>query len=729
MSLVRDLRVRPNLLYVASGWSTLVTDVHGRLTGADPQGFYAENTRLLAREHLTINGREPVAFSTANVGAHAQLSYAELAGDDALPSRAAYLMVERYLGEGLRTRLTVLSYAVEPLTLALCLEFATDFADIDEAESRVRRVHGEVETQWDPDACELWFRYAHPQLDRAVAIRFETGAPVRQADGQLAVDLVVAPRGSAVVEFVAEPVFDGRRLPAPRAIYSEPGDAAARARAVLVKEFTRLRSTNLDVAASWQTAVADLAALPLGEPPGPAAPFAGLPLYQQIFGRDSLTVSWQALLAGPTMMRDSLRLNAAHVGQRIDDWRDEEPGKLLHQARRGPLSLLGRDPLEHYYGDWATAPDFLVFLGQYWAWTADLSTVRELLPAARRVVDWVDRYGDLDRDGFLEYHCRSSGGVKNQGWKDSDTAIVDEHGHVVDNPIAPSELQAYWYAALRHGALAFAAVGDRAYAAGLVARATALRRRFHAAYWMPEQGCYAMALGPDKRQVRSVNSNDGHLLAAGIVPVRLAHTVARRLFAPDMFSGWGVRTLSADHSAYDPFSYHRGSVWPVEAGTTALGLARYGCWDQLHRLAEATFAAASLFEGHRLPEVLSGLPRDDAHPHPGIYPNSCSPQAWSASAVITLVQALLALRPVAPLRTLIVDPHLPDWLPDLHLEGIELGDATFDLTIRRRRHGRASVRTRGDRVLVVRQPTVQARLAARRASGRSSVLGYDKTKV
>jgi glycogen debranching enzyme len=246
---------------------------------------------------------------------------------------------------------------------------------------------------------------------------------------------------------------------------------------------------------------------------------------------------------------------------------------------------------------------------------------------------------------------------------------------------------------------------------------------------MPEQGCYAMALGPDKRQVRSVNSNDGHLLAAGIVPVRVAHTVARRLFAPDMFSGWGVRTLSADHSTYDPFSYHRGSVWPVEAGTTAVGLARYGCWDQLHRLAKATFAAASLFEGHRLPEVLSGLPRDDAHPHPGIYPNSCSPQAWSASAVVTLVQALLALRPVASLRTVIVDPHLPEWLPDLHLEGIQLGDATFDLTIRRGRHGRVSVRTRGDRVLVVRQPTVQARLAARRAAPHTSVLRNDETEV
>jgi glycogen debranching enzyme len=282
----------------------------------------------------------------------------------------------------------------------------------------------------------------------------------------------------------------------------------------------------------------------------------------------------------------------------------------------------------------------------------------------------------------------------------------------VDNPIASSELQGYWYAALRHGALAFAAAGDRAYAVQLAGRAARLRRRFHPAYWMPDHGCYALALDAEKRQVRSVNSNDGHLLAAGIVPVGVGHTVAQRLMAPDMFSGWGVRTMSAEHPAYNPFSYHRGSVWPVEAGTIGLGLARYGCYEELHRLAEATFAQAALFEGHRLPEVLSGLPRDEDRPHPGIYPRSCSPQAWSASAIVALVQALLVLRPAAPMHAVVLDPHLPAFLPDVELEGVQVGKATFDLLVRRRRHDRVSVRTRGDRITVVRQPTWQARLAA-----------------
>ncbi|MDO3705012.1 glycogen debranching N-terminal domain-containing protein [Micromonospora sp. C28SCA-DRY-2] len=714
MRTVRNLRVRPDLLYLASGWSTLVTDVRGRIRGTGPQGFFARNTRVLSLERITVDGREPVPFSTANVRGHAQLSYAELGDGETLPARVAYLLVERFVGEGLRTRLTVASYAGQPLELRLRIHLAADFADTSEAETGHRVQVGEVDTAWDAAGQELCLRYRCHGLDRAVAIRATGDGPVRYADGEFVVDLAVPPRERRRVDLLVEPVFEGRRLAAPPPTFADPDDAAARARTRLAAELTRLTSANFDVTAAWRCAVGDLAVLPLGEPDGPTAPIAGLPIYQEIFGRDTMTASWQALLAGPTMLADSLRLNAHHLGRRVDDWRDEEPGKPLHESRSGPVSVLGLDPFAHYHGDWSTAPDFLVFLGQYYAWTGDLDTVRELLPTARRALSWIDRFGDLDHDGFLEYHCRSRAGLKNQGWKDSDTAIVDEHGRVVPNPIATSELQAYWYAALRHAAVAFAATGHPRLGAALVRRAAALRRRFHRAYWLPDRGCYAMALGPDGRPVRSVNSNDGHLLATGIVPARIARTVADRLLAPDMFSGWGIRTLSADHPAYNPFSYHRGSVWPVEAGTIGLGLARYGCWQHLHRLAEGMFAAAALFDEHRLPEVLSGLPRDDAHPYPGVYPASCSPQAWSASSVVALIQALLALRPAAPLRTIFVDPHLPEWLPELTLEGVRVGRRTVDLTVRRRRGGRTSLRARGDRIAVVRRPTSQAVAARRR---------------
>lgn len=711
MTRVRGVRVRPDVLYVSSGWNVLITDVHGRIAGVGPQGFFARNTRVLNLERITVDGQEPRWFSTAKVGAHAQVCFAKLVDGETLPRRGAYLMLERFLGEGLRTRLQVQSYSDTEHRFRLGVEVDADFADTEEAERGQRQQVAEVTQAWDDGARRLRFDYAHPDLDLAVEITVETEAEVSRDGRMLMVDVVVPPGQAVTVELVTRPIADGVTRSAPPAAFAEPDDSAAQARATLHDELARLSSSNLDVASAWHAAVRDLADLALGEPPGPTAPVAGLPIYQQIFGRDTLTTGWQAMLAGPTMLRDALVLNAAHVGREVDDWRDEEPGKMVHQARHGPLSRLGIDPFTAYYGDWSTSPDFLIFLGQYLAWTNDVTTVRTLLPSARQALQWLERYADLDGDGFIEYETRSRKGVKNQGWKDSDTAIVGHDGAQVENPIASSELQGYHYAALRYAALVFAALGDRLHAADLVSRAARLRRRFHREFWMPEHGCYALALGPDKRQVQSVNSNDGQLLATGIVPSRYAHVVARRMLAPDMFSGWGMRTLSADHPAYDPFSYHRGSVWPVEAGTLAIGLARYGCWRELHRLAEATFTAASMFEGHRLPEVLSGLPRDDAHPFPGIYPQSCSPQAWSSSAIIAMIQSLLILRPVAPLRTILVDPHLPPWLPDLTLEGVRLGDATFDLIVRRNRRGGASVTARGDRITVVQQPTAQARRA------------------
>jgi glycogen debranching enzyme len=712
----RDARVRADQLLVASGWSLLVADALGRLPCGGTTGFFADNTRVLSQERIVVADAEIAPFDCARIGSTGLVAHVELGDGEALPPRALYLTVERFVGPGLRTRLRFDSYSAEHVALPLCVELDADFADADEAEQGERRQVAPVERSWDAAARELTLRYAEPRLDRAVVVRVEHGDPTF-APGALWFDVALPPRGSATVELAVEPVLDGARRPAPPASYGEPGDQgdpAGRARAAVRAEATRLTATNADAALAWRTAVDDLAALSLGEPPGPAAPIAGLPLYQQIFGRDTLTVAWQALLATPTPLRDSLRLNAAWVGRRIDDWRDEEPGKLLHQARRGPLAALGQDPLTAYYGDWATVPDFLVFLGQYYAWTADLETVRELLPVARQGLQWLERYGDPDGDGFLEYDSRSPQGVKNQGWKDSDDAIVAERGEPVPNPVAASELQGYHYAALRHAAAALAACGDRAYAASLWRRSAQLRHRFDAAFWLPEQGCYAMALDADKRPIRSVSSNDAHLLVSGIVPPRKGPAVARRLLAPDMFSGWGIRTLSADHPVYNPFSYHRGSVWPVEQGTAALGFARYGCWAETHAVAEGLLAAAACFAEHRLPETVAGLPRDEAHPFPSIYPRSCSPQAWSASSVVAIVQAMLGLRPVAPARTVLVDPHLPAWLPDLTLTGVQVGGTTATLQARRAADGRTAVRITdaSGPLTVVHQPTRHARARA-----------------
>jgi glycogen debranching enzyme len=706
-----ELRARPGQHFTYSGRSLLVTNIEGAVTAHGTEGFYADETRLLVRDEITADGEPLKSVAASPAGGDAYLAYAEVPQSPTIPAQAIYIEVARRVDDGMREEIRIENRHVrETACFNLSVHLAADFADLTEATQGRRQQTGDVEANWDHDRQEVVFRYGHPNLDRAVAVQVDhSPVPARWESGSLIIRIELPARQQADVRLLVEPIFDGARRSAPRQVFGGPDTRLDRVRRQLRSQAPVLTTTNPTVARSWQTAIDDLASLPLGLDPGPAAPIAGIPIYQQLFGRDMLTIAWQALLAMPTMMRDALRLNAAWQGTVIDDWLDEEPGKMIHQARWGPLSLLDINPLRRYYGDYATAPDFLIMLGQYLSWTNDLATVREMLPAARKAIHWLEHYGDLDRDGFIEYVTRSEKGVKNQGWKDSDDAIVDERGEIIENPIAASELQAYWYAGLELGAAAFFAAGDRAYAVELLRKARSLKARFDKAFWMEDEGFYALALGPDKRQVRSITSNAGHLLAAGIVPVEKGARVAQRLMASDMFSGWGIRTLSSDNPAYNPFSYHLGSVWPVENGTIALGFARYGCWAELHQLAEGVFASTELFSGNRLPEAIGGYPREPQHPHPGIYPESNAPQGWSASMIVLLVQALLGMRPVAPLGLLLLDPCLPTWLPDLRLENVRVGQSSLDIEFTRRKDGstRYRVTRRSGRIRVLRQPVPQ----------------------
>ncbi|MGI8777085.1 MAG: amylo-alpha-1,6-glucosidase [Acidimicrobiales bacterium] len=713
-----ELRARADRRFIYSGYSMLVTDAHGAVTGEGTEGFYIENTRLLCRQELTADGVPLVPFAASATSRHGFLAYAEVAGGPQVPDASVYLEIARTVSdEGMRTRIRIENYAFDDqarggaASFLLGINLAADFADIEEADSGKRTQTAEVEARWDESAQELVFAYLHPKLRHCVAVRLERSpAPASWTGTALIVALVLAPGHPVELELCAvahlDPVQPDRRA---RLLTERVASISAVTHALL-DEAPVLTTTNSTVARAWQTAIEDLASLPLGVRTGPATPVAGLPIFQQLFGRDSLTIAGQAALAMPTMLRDTLLTNAAWQGEHVDDWLDEEPGKMLHQARRGPLSLLGEDPFVRYYGDYTAPADFLIMLGVHLLWSGDRSVVDGLLPAARRVLEWMHDYGDCDGDGFLEYQSKSSKGVKQQGWKDSRDAIVDDEGRVIEPPIATSVVQAYEFFGLRLAAVAFAAAGHRLEAATMLRGASRLKRRFHAAFWMPDRQFYAMALGPDGALVRSISSNGGHMLAAGIVPKDLGPVVARRLLEPDLFSGWGVRTLSSAHTAYNPFSYHRGSVWPVENASFALGLARYGCVDELHRLASAIFDSTELFAGNRLPEVLGGITRDDEHAHPGVYPTSNQPQGWSASAIVALVQALLGLQAVAPLGLLLIDPHLPPWLPDVRLEGLRVGSARLDIEFRRERQGQTShkVTASHGRVRVLRQPPPEA---------------------
>jgi glycogen debranching enzyme len=434
---------------------------------------------------------------------------------------------------------------------------------------------------------------------------------------------------------------------------------------------------------------------------------AGLPVYVSLFGRDTLTTSWQAAMASREMMPGTLAELAHRQGTEVNDWRDEQPGKMLHQAEAGPLAMLNVHPLRQYYGSITTSGFYPAIVSELWHWTGDKDLVRPFVDPALKALRWLDEYADLDRDGFYEYQTRSEQGVRNQGWKDSEDAIVHEDGSQAPVPIATCEEQAFVYLAKLHLSELLWWLDDKDGARKLYREATELKKRFNDAFWMEDEGFLAMAIDGGKRPVRAIGSNAGHCLAAGVVEEAFVRKIADRLFEDDMFSGWGIRTLSNRNPAYNPYSYHRGSVWPVEHGSFAVGFVRYGLHEHVERICRAQFEAASLFDFYRLPELFAGHPRDADHPFPAHYPNANSPQAWSASAVWCLLQSMLGLYPYAPLNVLLVDPHLPAWLPDITLSNLHVGAAVVDLRFHRTPAGHTDYEVLDKRgpLHVVRQPS------------------------
>jgi glycogen debranching enzyme len=511
------------------------------------------------------------------------------------------------------------------------------------------------------------------------------------------------------------PVIDGERLESQYRCRSfcETYGSFDRSRTTFLSEsthFTAPASGTLEpvVLGTLNQAKRDLAALRLhdldhGQRAWTMA--AGLPLYIALFGRDTLAASWQASMLGPEMMSGTLLELAKWQGRQRNRWRDEEPGRMLHEAHSGPLSSLCYDPQSRYYGSATTSSFYPFALSELWHWTGDKDLVRPLIEPSLRAMAWKETR--RRRGGFYEYKTKSEQGVKNQSWKDSGDAIVYEDGTQVKAPIGTCEEQAFVYIGKIHMAELLWWFDEKAAAKCFHREAVELKKRFNDVFWMESEGFFAMGLDSKNRLIRSVASNPGHCVASGIVDESLVERTVRRLMAKDLFSGWGVRTLSSQHPAYDPFSYHRGSVWPVEQGGFAIGFWRYGLHSYVEAIARALFEAAALFDYYRLPEAFSGHQRDADHPFPAIYPKANSPQAWSASAVFCLIQAMLGVYPYAPLNLLFVDPHLPEWLRSITVSGLRVGQAIVSLQFVRNPDGTSSYEILDKRgtLHVVRQPS------------------------
>ena len=407
-------------------------------------------------------------------------------------------------------------------------------------------------------------------------------------------------------------------------------------------------------------------------------PAAGLPWFVALFGRDSIIVSLQTITLNPDFARATLEVLGAWQAHESDPYRDAEPGKILHELRRGELATLKLIPHTPYYGTADATPLYLVLLHALWRATGDMAEIERHWSVAEGCLSWIDDYGDRDADGFQEYGTRSGQGYENVGWKDSGEAVVDVDGGNVSKPKALCELQGYVYAAWRGMAELYTARGDSAAAARLTAKADALFTHFNAVFWNEAEGFYAYCLDGEKKPIWTIVSNPGHLLWSGIVPPDRAARVVARLLEPDMWSGWGIRTLTHKNPTYNPYSYQNGSVWPHDNSLIALGFKRYGFADEANRIAHDVTHAASFFMQRQLPELYAGMQRDETS-FPVQYLGANVPQAWAAGAVFALLQAILGITFDAPGNTLILDPTLPEWLPDLTLRGLRMGAESYDI--------------------------------------------------
>jgi len=715
--------VQPSPTIVAhAGYTVLCADAQGWIDG-DRSGLFDYDTRILSRYRLTVDGKVPELIGHARPESDQCLATYRVrreggkAEGPVLPEDALELTVDRTVGQGMVERWELVNHSAEAWTGTLRFDLDADFADIAEA-GRERKQHGSTTRRAKGRSLEIAYAAGHDERDfeRSVRARLDSQPRTfKSDDAGFEVRLSLGGRDRAEVSLRIDSRVDG----AWRLSGENPEGEAALARRRTGWRARRLRVESPSPAVEpVERAIEDLFALRNGDlerdllrPAGARGWItnAGVPRFTGFFGRDTLTAGWQAAMAGTDGLRGALEVAAATQATEDDPWRDAEPGKMLHELRRGPLSMLGYSPRDAYYGTQTTPAMFPIVLSELWHWTGDDAVLRRFRDPALRAIEWAER--TAEKTGFVTYEKRSPVGLRNQGWKDSDEAIRHADGSIAEPPLATVEEQAFHFLALQRMGEILVALDEHDRADELLTRANDLRRRWHDAYWMPGEGFYALALDRDGRQVGSITSNPGHALGAGIVPVEVARRVADRLLSPALFSGWGVRTLADDHPSYNPLAYHLGTTWPVENATFLLGFKRYGLDEHVDRLVAAMLDAAAASPGGRLAEALTGHRRlPGVGPAP--YPNACVPQAWSASAVVQLLQISLGLYPYAPLRVLaLVRPHLPASLPEVTLRNVRVGHASLDLHFQRHPDGSAShkvLRRRGSVVVVPAGPPADA---------------------
>ncbi|MGH8496802.1 MAG: amylo-alpha-1,6-glucosidase [Gammaproteobacteria bacterium] len=668
-----------------------VFDLNGDIdTSRDAeQGLYHRGTRFLSSQRLRIAGQQPLLLNSTvkqdNSFLIADLTTPDLARDGRLVIEKGMLHVSRsklLWGGAQYEHLRLSNFGRGPISISLDIELGADFSDIFEVRGISRARRGRLLPM---SRTGTGVTFAYRGLDdrlRRTIVRFSL-EPDETAPGAWRFDFSLGP-GEQRDLFVDVDCDDGEEK-------SALADFAI-ALAGYETEVQAVRDASCQVETSneqfndWiNRSFADLQMLVTQTDHG-AYPYAGVPWFNTQFGRDGIITALECLWIYPDLARGVLRCLAATQASVIDPARDAEPGKIVHEVRDGEMAALGEVPFGCYYGSVDATPLFVVLAGRYYRRTGDRQFIEALWPNIERALAWIQEYGDIDGDGFVEYARRSECGLIHQGWKDSHDSVFHADGESAEPPIALCEVQGYVYEAYRFAADLAVAIGREQEATALRARADELRERFNEAFWCAELGSFGIALDGDKRLCRVRTSNAGHALFSGIARGKLAPKVADTLLSPAMFSGWGVRTLANNEPRYNPMSYHNGSVWPHDNALVAMGCARYGLKEHTMRILGGLFDASLFTDLHRLPELFCGFSREPGR-GPTLYPTACSPQAWASGGVFYALQACLGITfatfAEGKPRINFTYPRLPRFLKGMTLRDLRIGDAVLDLAIRR----------------------------------------------
>ena len=646
------------LVSILDGNTFVVSDSRGDIEASltDPTGLFAYDTRFLSRWVLTVNGQRLTPLSTDD------LQYFETrfflvpgTGTVYVDSKLSVIR-RRAVGNGFREELKILNHDEKPVDLTIRVDAGSDFADLFEVKDALKK-KGTYSARVNDG--RLVLGYQRETFTRATDI--SATAAGRVDKNGLTFRARIRPHGewSTNLDVVTAALGSGET-------HGRPTFARPRGRQNMEANLDRWLSDAPTLECDWDAlretyrrSLVDLAALRFSPPilGQRSLPAAGLPWFMTMFGRDSIFTSLQALPFTPSLAATTLRALGDWQGTRLDDFRDEDPGRILHELRYGELTAFEERPQSPYYGSADATPLFVVLLDEYERWTGDRRLVRELEHEARAALNWIDEYADLMGNGYISYQRRNEKtGLENQCWKDSWDSISYRNGRLASFPRATCELQGYAYDAKIRGArLAREVWGDEELASRLEKQAAELKRRFNREFWIADDEYFALALDKGSKQVDALSSNIGHLLWSGIVDKSKAKAIARHLLSPRLFSGWGVRTLAEGEGRYNPIGYHVGTVWPFDNSFIAWGLRRYGFKDEAAQIAAGILSAAEFFDG-RLPEAFGGYERTLTK-YPVQYPTACSPQAWSTGTPLLLLRTMLGLEPVEDF--LVVDPVLP----------------------------------------------------------------------